>query len=211
MITVVGSYKGGTGKSTVSFNLAVWLATQGFNVRAIDLDPQATLTDVFEVREEEEIHPSVPVSNQLTDATDSADVQTIIDIGTADMEALQQAIGVADQIFIPVPPSQADVWSTQRFIELIKTIRGKTGLPTLFSFVNRADTNPAIRETMETQEALKMIPGLKLVMARLGNRTAFRRSFSEGLAVFEYEPRGKAAAEMNALATVMFSPLYIAG
>lgn len=211
MITVVGSYKGGTGKSTISFNLTVWLATQGFNVEAIDLDPQSTLKDVCDVRNEDEIEPRIQLRQELSDAPRADDLQTIVDVGTADMKAMRHALSVADQIFIPVPPSQADVWSTQRFIALIQEIRKDQQMPPLFAFVNRADTNPAIRETAETQEALKMIPGLKLVMTRLGLRTTFRRSFSEGLAVFEFEPRGKAAAEMNALATVMFASLYISG
>ena len=32
MITVIGNFKGGTGKSTVAFNLAIWLASQGRKV-----------------------------------------------------------------------------------------------------------------------------------------------------------------------------------
>ncbi len=50
MITLVGSLKGGSGKSTVTFNLAVWLSMAGQEVLAIDVDPQATLSDVAEVR-----------------------------------------------------------------------------------------------------------------------------------------------------------------
>ncbi len=60
MITVVGNLKGGCGKSTISFNLAVWLATAGVDVVAFDLDPQATLSDVAEVRAEEEVIPHIP-------------------------------------------------------------------------------------------------------------------------------------------------------
>ena len=59
MITVVGSLKGGSGKSTVTFNLAVWLAMAERNVVAIDADPQATLTDVLDVRREEGFEPSI--------------------------------------------------------------------------------------------------------------------------------------------------------
>ena len=50
MITVIGSLKGGSGKSTITFNLAIWLALAGQRVAVIDADPQATLTDVLEVR-----------------------------------------------------------------------------------------------------------------------------------------------------------------
>ena len=53
MLTIVGNLKGGTGKSTVAFNLAVWLAHDKTGVKAFDLDPQCTLLDVNEVRIED--------------------------------------------------------------------------------------------------------------------------------------------------------------
>ena len=53
MITVIGSLKGGSGKSTVTFNLAIWLVMAECSVAVIDADPQATLTDALEVRREE--------------------------------------------------------------------------------------------------------------------------------------------------------------
>ena len=59
MITVIGSLKGGSGKSTITFNLAIWLAMAERNVAVIDADPQATLTDVLEVRREEGYQPTV--------------------------------------------------------------------------------------------------------------------------------------------------------
>ena len=40
MITVIANLKGGTGKSTVTFNLAVWLRSTDRRVAVIDLDPQ---------------------------------------------------------------------------------------------------------------------------------------------------------------------------
>ena len=48
MITVIGSLKGGSGKSTVTFNLAIWLALAECDVAVIDADPQATLSDALE-------------------------------------------------------------------------------------------------------------------------------------------------------------------
>ncbi|MGD8589631.1 MAG: ParA family protein, partial [Chromatiales bacterium] len=63
MITVIGSLKGGSGKSTVAFNLAVWLAMAEANVLVVDSDPQATLTDVAEVRMEEGFEPNLLVKD----------------------------------------------------------------------------------------------------------------------------------------------------
>jgi len=65
MITVVGNLKGGTGKSTVTFNLAVWLALNDHEVEIYDLDPQATLSDVGDIREEDEYEPFISISNSI--------------------------------------------------------------------------------------------------------------------------------------------------
>ncbi len=210
MITLVASLKGGTGKSTVNFNLGVWLATQGFKVDMFDFDPQRTLSDVIDNRCEEAFEPALSVKTDISKLKRKKDTQVLIDVGTSDLETMEQAIVKTDRIVIPVPPSQADVWSTQRFIGMVKKIRGgEDKMPEMFAFVNRADTNPFIRETQETSEVLKQLPYIKFIYARLSQRTAFRRSFSEGLAVFEMEPNSKAAAELNALATLLYASLFI--
>ena len=56
------------------------------------------------------------------------------------------------------------------------------------------------RENAETMEAVDMLDGIKPITAKMVQRLAFRRSFSEGLAVFELEPNCKAAAELDVLA-----------
>jgi chromosome partitioning protein len=203
MITVVGNLKGGTGKSTVAFNLALWTATRlNTLVSVYDLDPQATTTDAFGIRSEEGYLPAITPSASLQDfrvaAQKAADTQVLVDIGLSDMEATQEAIRLADRIIVPVAPSQADVWSTQRFLKMVSGIRGNKPVQTL-GLLNRADTHRAVRETGEAAEALNMLGNIQLMKTRLYMRTTYRRSFSEGLAVFEMEPRSKAATEVEAL------------
>jgi len=204
MITVVGNLKGGTGKSTVTFNLAVWLALNDHEVKIFDLDPQATLSDVGDIREEDEYEPQITISNSLDELKKAKDEHILIDVGTADTEAMRKAIALTDRIIVPVPPSQADIWSTQRFIKMVMDIRGKNKMPQMLGFVNRADTHIGVRETGEAEDALKMLPHIDLIDTRLYQRTTYRRSFSEGLAVFELEPKGKAAAEVNKFASIIF-------
>lgn len=206
MITVVGSLKGGSGKSTVTFNLAIWLALAEQKVVAIDADPQATLSDVMEVRREEGYQPLVELlpADALANRRGLAKYdQVLVDIGTASMDNVKQAIGIADRILIPVPPSQADIWSTQRFLRFAASIAGKRK-PEILGFINRADTHRAIRESDEAAAALVSLPGVKYLKPRLAQRTVYRRSFSEGMAVFELQRRGKAAIEWNALAAALF-------
>lgn len=205
MITVIGSLKGGSGKSTLTFNLGVWLAMAEVDVQLLDADPQGTLTDVAEVRQEEGFEPALEVwkASALNSEKLDQHAETLIDVGTADMEALRAAIGLCDRVVVPVPPSQADIWSTQRFIQLVKSVRSDAN-PEILGFINRGDTHHAVRETNEAAAALVSIPDIRFLKARLSQRTVFRRSFSEGLAVFELESRGKGAKEFYALAAALF-------
>jgi chromosome partitioning protein len=208
MVTVIGSLKGGSGKSTVTFNLAVWLAMAEVKVLVIDGDPQATLSDVAEVRAEEKFGPSIDVKGPAAlskKAIDNAE-ETLIDIGMASMDTVRQALLLADRVVVPVPPSQADIWSTQRFIQYVQSVAGEQS-PDIFGFINRGDTHHAVRETNEAAAALVSLPGIRFMKPRLSQRTVYRRSFSEGLAVFELEPRGKGARELNSLVAALYPRL----
>lgn len=208
MITVIGSLKGGSGKSTVTFNLAVWIAMADMNVQLIDADPQATLADVVDVRMEEDFDPPLRVGDKsrLTPERLRDADETLIDIGTSDMDSMRRALRLCDRVVVPVPPSQADIWSAQRYIRLVKSIQRDK--PTdILGFINRGDTHHAVRETNEAAAALVSLPDIKFLKPRLSQRTVFRRSFSEGLAVFELEPRGKGAREFFAVAAALYPNL----
>ncbi|MBV5311208.1 AAA family ATPase [Chromatium okenii] len=208
MITIVGSLKGGSGKSTLTFNLAVWLALAEVNVMLVDVDPQATLSDVIEVRNEERFTPALTTQgkNVLTAKHLQTAAETLIDVGTSDMESMRLALTLCDRVVVPVPPSQADLWSTQRYLQLIVSIERKKPLD-IIGFINRGDTHHGVHETNETAAALMALPGIRFIKPRLSQRTVFRRSFSEGLAVFELESRGKAAREFMGLAAALYPHL----
>ena len=207
MITVVGNLKGGTGKSTVAFNLAVWLAHDKTGVKAFDLDPQCTLVDVNEVRVEDGYEPTFDVSTDLAELEamskdKKSKMPIIVDMSATNMFAMEKAISLADRILIPIQPSQADIWSTQRFLKIVNNNINKKKTEVL-GFLNRADTHIGVRETGEAEQALQMMQGIKPLGIRLHQRTAYRRSFSEGLAVFELDPMGKASKEMKKLAAML--------
>lgn len=203
---VVGNLKGGSGKSTVVFNLAVWLAASGRAVRLVDLDPQKTLTDLVAVRREIESEPmlELPVDRLDRLAADAA-AWTLVDVGAADMAGMLEAIGRADTVVVPVMPGQADIWATQRYLRTID--RERPDHCAIRLFVNRADPGDAARETREAVVALEAMAGLlgavSVLPTRLGRRIAFCRSLSEGAAVFELEPKSKAAEEFQALARMI--------
>ena len=211
MITVLASIKGGSGKSTVTFNLGLWLAWHGFSVATYDLDPQQTLFDVAQVRQEEGYTPPLQVhqvSQPFCDYLTHHPGEVLVDVGAGQIPAMREAISVADRILIPVPPSQADVWAAQRFLVTIgETIKDRAAGPEILTFINRSDTHQGVRESEETEAVLSELPGARYLPQRLAQRTLFRRSFSEGLAVFELSRRSKAAAELNDLAQGLYPDL----
>ena len=211
MLTVIGNLKGGTGKSTVAFNLAVWLAHEKPGVHVFDLDPQATLIDTAEIREEDGYEPVINVSNDIDELERLVNSngkkkapQLVADVSATNMPDLEKAISMARRVLIPVQPSQADIWSTQRFLKIVLSAVDKKKKPQILGFINRADTHIGVRETGEAEEALQLLPNIEALNARLYQRTAYRRSFSEGLAVFEQDPMGKAAREMKKLAKLLY-------
>ncbi len=211
MITVIANLKGGSGKSTVTFNLGLWLQMKGQPVVAYDLDPQQTLSDVAEVRREEGYTPPLQVNQPRETLMDDMqyhpqNTQVLVDVGASNMDAMRQALTVANRIIIPVPPSQPDVWATQRFLEIVNELSLATN-PEMRVFVNRADTHRAVRESDETEEVLRQLPGVGLVEQRLYQRTVYRRSLSEGMSIFEISKRSKAVEEFNNFAAILYPNL----
>ena len=211
MITVIANLKGGSGKSTVTFNLGLWLQMKGQPVVAYDLDPQQTLSDVAEVRREEGYTPPLQVNQPRDSLIDDMlyhpqQTQVLVDVGASNMDAMKQALSIANRIIIPVPPSQPDVWATQRFLNIVSELE-TNNKPEMRVFVNRADTHRAIKESDETEEVLDQLPGVTLIPQRLHQRTVYRRSLSEGMSIFEISKRSKAVDEFNRLAGILYPDL----
>ena len=211
MITVIANLKGGSGKSTVTFNLAIWLKLKGEKVVAYDLDPQQTLCDVAQVRKEDATEPELEVKKtddkDIYENLNSHSCHVLVDVGAANMLAMKKAIGIADRVLIPVQPSQPDVWATQRFINIVNESCDKKSKPELLAFLNRADTHHSVTESDEAEEALTLLGTLNVIPKRLCQRTNFRRALSEGLSIFELSGKSKSAEEFDQFAQALYPNL----
>ncbi len=118
---LVANPKGGSGKTTLSTNLAGYFARQGENVLLGDMDRQQSSLSwlnqraaglpailAWDAREEDEI--------KLPHKT----AWTIVD-SPAGMHGkrLTQAVKLADKIVVPVQPSVFDMWATEDFIKAV--------------------------------------------------------------------------------------------
>ena len=114
-ITLVGSEKGGVGKTNTAFNLAVMRACAGKKVLLVDTDRQSSSTQWSALRAEAGFTPPLvcvqkygKVGYDLAQLRESYEV--IVDAGGQDSVELRQAIAVADKWIIPVRPSQLDLF-----------------------------------------------------------------------------------------------------
>ncbi|GAB3224965.1 AAA family ATPase [Spirosoma arcticum] len=207
MIYVLGGIKGGSGRSTISEHLTVWLARQGADVLLIDADEQGTVSD-FTAWREHTLDGQVGYTLvQLVGANLRKQVETmkpkydhmVIDTGGRDTTSQRAALIVADIALIPIQPRSHDVWTLAKLVELLGEIQVSRINPlTVYSFLNRADITSA--DNRQTAEALRDMPDLGFVAHDIKNRKAYPNAGAKGLTVFEMDPSDlKAVTEINAL------------
>lgn len=196
-ISVV-SQKGGSGKSFLSVHLAVALEELGFSVVIFDLDPQASSLEWDRAREAEtpvvaDGHPDrLPVL--LKTAKDGgADIAMIDTPPHSDRTALA-AIKIADLILVPTRPRIFDLRAVGDTFNLLDTAR-KVGRAVVV--LNATPVRGALAD--QAQGAAEAM-GLAVAPARIADREAFAHALTNAQGVTEYEPKGRAADEMRALA-----------
>ncbi|MCS0493504.1 ParA family protein [Ancylobacter sp. MQZ15Z-1] len=200
-IITIAQQKGGSGKTTLAAHLAVALARAGGRVVLVDCDPQGSLGEWFEAREQTLGEDGTGLSFRTASGWGARrearalgrdyDFVVIDTPPKSDIES-RPAIEAASLVAVPVQPTPIDLWATQPTLEMI----AKEGIPSLL-VINRALARVAL--TQEITEAIRAL-GHPAAVTRLGNRVAFAASMGDGLTVMETAPGSKGADEVDALA-----------
>jgi chromosome partitioning protein len=201
-IITIAQQKGGSGKTTLAAHLAVaWSRKPGTSVAILDIDPQGSLGEWFEAREERLGEAADTISFRTAsgwgsrrEARSLARDHDFVVVDTppkSDREG-RPAMEAADLVAIPVQPSPVDLWATEPTIEM--AIAEKT--PAIL-ILNRVP--PRARLTEEMADAMQDFDA-KSAKARLGNRVAFAASMGRGSTVLENRLSPRAADEVDALA-----------
>jgi len=214
MIVLIGGEKGGTGKTTIATNLAAKRALAGRDVLLIDTDQQGSANYWAQSRDESGAKPRRVACVQKFGKGLQAEVQDlakryqdiVIDAGGRDSVELRAALVVADKAYIPIQPSQFDIWTLDRMDELVRSAQGfNPGLRALV-VISRVSTNPSVSESKDTQEILADFAHLALSGVVVRDRIAYRKAARDGFCVDELKPKDpKASEEIEALYAEVFS------
>lgn len=195
-IAAIISQKGGAGKTTLAVHLASAAAAAGHKTAIIDLDPQGTAASWGDRRAAEE--PEV-ISGQavrlpilIKAAGENGADFLILDTAPNADQTASLAARVADVVLIPCRPAAFDLEAVETTLMLAKTA-GKPAYVVLNAVPPRS--GGIDKEAAATLAA----QGASVTPHQLTHRAAFAHGVIDGRTAQEFEPQGKAAAEIEAI------------
>lgn len=200
-ITAVMNQKGGSGKTTLSMNLAAGLV-QRWRTALVDLDPQASSV---QWSSQGVISFPVPVktirarwgSKELRQSFRAFEHLVLDCPPSLETHSTRQALEVCDVALIPILPSPIDLWASLRLFQEVAEVRlGRSELK-VFLVLNQVEPQSAISAAMK--EALWDC-GLPVLTAVVRRRAVYKAAALDGVSVFQMGRRGEqAAAEINSV------------
>jgi chromosome partitioning protein len=202
MIILIAGQKGGCGKSTIATNIAAALASDGSDVMLVDADRQITSSTWWSERKRS--HPTLPkiqcvqkydeIDSTLEDLADRYGY-VVVDAAGHDSYEMRSALVVSDIVLSPFCPSQADLDTLTTMSMLVKKAKKLNPKMQAYSLINRAPTNPKVRDTQLAVEVMLEYPELTLLDAIIRDRGVYRDALGEGLGVIE--KTGRSDSEVN--------------
>ena len=200
MIIAVAGQKGGSGKTTISCNLAAEAMRRKRSVLFIDADPQQTATEWVEDANERGyetprlIHMAETMHVQLPEVSPNYDI-TIVDGPPRLYEVQRSIFMIADIVIIPCCHAQQDFRALAKMLPSIDEAKKIRPELKFYVVLNRVKT------AMRGQEANDALikSGMSLFKTRLGDRLDFQDAYLVGRGVTTYSPSSKAASEAQAL------------
>lgn len=191
---VVFNPKGGSGKTTLSTNLASYYSSQGVKTALMDYDMQGSSTYWLSRRPKNLLNiQSIPAYQRSGGMTRSflmrveSDVQRIIVDSPAGADAMEfrSTLADADAIVIPVLPSDIDIHAVTRSIaDLLLRAKVTQRGQRIAVVANRSRKNTLIYRRLELFLHSLDIP----FVTTLRDTQNYVRAAEEGIGIFEMKP-----------------------
>lgn len=197
MIISVLSQKGGSGKTTISTNLAAALAQAAKNVVLVDSDEQGSARDWAAASDTPEVEVIALDRPGMLASVKRLSADFVVIDGSAKLDKMAaETVKISDLVLMPIQPSPYDVWASADLIDLVKQRIEISDNALQAAFV----VSRAIPNTTLSKEVLDVLNEHGLpVLTGTTQKTAYSAAAAVGKSVLTYEKNGKAAKEIIAL------------
>jgi chromosome partitioning protein len=210
MIITIGSRKGGSGKTTLTVNMAAALAVN-HDVMLVDADRQGNSSNWFQDRAEQPDLPQVNSVKQYDDVrktvADLAKRYEIVLIDTAgkDSKELRSAMLCSDMLVMPLEASQFALDTVPYMVEIYEESLLTNPKLKFKVVISMGPTNPIIHEVRQARVFYKNFPAIELLDTTISYRKVYRDSVYGGVGrgVVEME-NAKAKLEIQKLLKELF-------
>lgn len=198
-IIALTSQKGGSGKTTVTMQLAAGLVLRGYRVAVGDLDPQESASRWAETAPADNPFPCRLIRAEgdvetmrraLRPVAQHADFVLLDCPPSIEHENTLSALELCDLALVPVVPGPTDLWSTRAMEQLIlQRMARREGLRGVL-LPNRVMRTSLAADVLEVMREF----ALPVLRVALSQRSAFAQSAVLGASVYHLG-RGAAAAQ----------------
>jgi chromosome partitioning protein len=180
---LIANPKGGSGKTTLSTNIAGYLATRGNRVAILDMDRQKSATQWLTSRPRN--LPSIELMHSEAEIDSPVDWLVIDSPAGLHGKNLEHALKLVHKVIVPIAPSAFDIQASRDFLKVLhheKVVRkGK-----IFVGVVGMRMDPRTRAALTLEQFLK---GLDLsVLAYLRETQVYVNAAFEGKTLFDLTP-----------------------
>ena len=125
-VIIFAASKGGASKTTLLFNLATYAAAQGHGVLMGDLDPQGSLRNLWELRNEL-VNPRLvkmaktvgETANVIASAGYDKDFM-LVDTPGSIFPIIRDAVAAADVVVLPTRPNPVDLRAQEDVVGMVE-------------------------------------------------------------------------------------------
>jgi chromosome partitioning protein len=208
-IIAVINEKGGTGKSTISTNIAAALHRRGKRVVLVDADPQGTARDWRDASPEgADLPPVVALDRpQMLNAISTLAADFVVIDGPAKAGVMAAAIvRIAHVALLVIQPSGADLWASAATVKLVRSKLDVGGSIDAAFLVNRASGVSKLSKLVKSGEWNDY--EIDQLDSAIGNRVAFAQALTDGLSVYDLTD-AQAKFEIDAVVNEMEAAQWV--
>ena len=196
-VIAFSNQKGGSGKSTLTANMAVLWSNSGYKVAVIDADAQKSLTYWLTERKKYYGEDDIGIDSYQFDVRNLAEELKnikrkydfiLIDSPPSITFETIQIVKVANGLFVPVQPSPLDLMATLPFLQIAKQERKNPII-----ILNRVMPRAKLTDAMVLRLRYS---GAKLARSRISSKVVFAETFSVGRGVVDISVTSDASKEI---------------